>query len=84
MYTNQGRFGAVIPGKVIVSTQQIWWNDRRPSTFFSLALHCTWMGIKNTGVKYMLKKPHPQLSSGPFAYIEKKMAFTYLNAEMLS
>jgi hypothetical protein len=52
--------------------------------FFSLALHCTWMGIKNTGVKYMLKKPHPQLSSGPFAYIEKKMAFTYLNAEMLS
>jgi hypothetical protein len=35
------------------------------------------MGIKNTGVKYMLKKPHPQLSSGPFAYIEKKMAFAY-------
>jgi hypothetical protein len=75
MYTNQGRFGVVIPGKVYCgyTANLVEWSPCKYIIFFT----CTWMSIKNTGVKYMLK-PHPQLTSGPFAYIEKWHSHTLM------
>jgi hypothetical protein len=66
MFTNQGRFGAVIPGKVIVSTQQIWWNDRRPSTFFftCIALHMD--GYKEHGCQVHVEEATSPTKLGSF------------------